>query len=255
MLKKPRVGWWNKKVYPTHEFHRRSVDKDVQRFIGWKELLNLALRYNTWMAERNKALFGTAFLTGGRITEVLQLCRKNFIIDESAGEVIVQGMNMVKSYEKIGEWTEYADEKPTNKLARLYKWDDERQKWWRKRYYTEKKVKVRPDFSFPIDEPFADLLKRHLKHLRPEDYLFTGYKETHLCYHRAYVIISEVGVYPHWLRAQRASCLISFYRMSMEEMMEWMCWEELSTARHYARFGVKSLVSKMKGKEYPEVKI
>lgn len=48
----------------------------------------------------------------------------------------------------------------------------------------------------------------------------------------AYRIISGAGIYPHWLRGQRASCLISEYGWTMEQMMEWMGWEELSTARH-----------------------
>lgn len=58
----------------------------------------------------------------------------------------------------------------------------------------------------------------------------------------AYRIITATGVYPHWLRAQRASCLIKEYGWPMEMMMEWMGWEELTTARHYAKYGPEMLV-------------
>lgn len=66
-----------------------------------------------------------------------------------------------------------------------------------------------------------------------------------------YSYVLRLALYFRWLRAQRASCLIAFYGMSMEEMMEWLGWEHLGTARVYARFGEKTLAAKLAGKAYP----
>jgi len=245
-----KIGWWNRKVYPSHVYERRKVEDDVKRFVGWQSLGSLLQKFEGYLSERDRALFAVTFLTGGRIQEVLALRSNNFVVDKSEETVTVQDMMLLKRYEKTGEYIERVEEKPTNKLARLFKWDEEKQRWWRTRYETEGKPDIRPDFSLPLDEPFVALLLAKLE--ITNEFLFPGYRAKHLSYSRAYQIITKVGIYPHWLRAQRASCLISFYRMTMEEMMEWMGWEELSTARHYAKFGVKALVSKMKKREYPK---
>ena len=55
-------------------------------------------------------------------------------------------------------------------------------------------------------------------------------------------IFNKYGFYPHWLRAQRASCLISWNGLSMDQMMEWTGWEELSTAMHYGKMGKSKLL-------------
>ena len=101
---------------------------------------------------------------------------------------------------------------------------------------------------------------------KPEDYVFQGYSENHLSYRSAYRIFQRVEIgpspvkgeegktvrlYPHFLRAQRASCLIAFYHWRLEEMMEWTSWEEVSTARMYAKFGKEALSQKLEGYTYP----
>lgn len=247
-----RVGWWNKKAYPSHVYRRRQVRKDVKRFVGWEALAQLIQKIEGFQTTRNRCLVATGFATGGRIMEVLPLQRRHFTIDKDAGELVVQNMPLLKRYEKTGSWREYVKERPDNKLARLYSWDEKKEQWGRNRYDTKTLEEVRPDFSIPLDEPFIPLVLSRLETCRDSlAYLFPGYSQSHLSYQRAYQIISELGIYPHWLRAQRASCLVSFYRMSMEQMMEWMAWEELTTARHYARHGIRSLADKMKGKAYP----
>jgi len=54
--------------------------------------------------------------------EVLLLTTDNFELDPD--EVIVKKMPLFKRYEKTGEWTEYVKEKPENKLAKFFKYDE-----------------------------------------------------------------------------------------------------------------------------------
>jgi len=240
-----RIGYWS-----LHKYRRRSVEEEIKKlggFVGWKRLLELAAKFQGPKARRNRALYATAFLTGGRIGEVLLLKTENFTIDDE--EITVEGMRLFKRYEKIGEWTEWRKEKPKNKLARLYKYDKEKGLYYRTRYHTKKKEDYRSPFSFPREEPLAPILIDWIE--SRDGWLFPGYKGP-LSYIRAYQILTSIGIHPHWLRAQRASCLISFYGLKMEEMMEWMGWEELSTARLYAKFGKKTLTMKMAKREYPQ---
>ena len=228
-----KIGYW-----ATHEYHRRAVERDIDEFVGFDLLKDISTRMPEENIKRNQSLFATAFLTGGRIEEVLELLASNFEV--STDEVMVRDMRLLKRYEKTGSWTEYVDERPKNKLARLFEWDEDRQKWFRKRFETEILTVKRKPFRFATSEPFADILLDWLDNA--SGYLFPG-RRGPLSYSMAYRVITAAGIYPHWLRGQRASCLISEYGWTMEQMMEWMGWEELSTARHYARFGPTKLVA------------
>ena len=238
-----RVGWW-----ANHDYVRRSVEKDVTRFVGWTRLHELIAEVPQYNFKRNQALFVTTFLTGGRIEEVLQLRKSNFKVNKDTQEIIVNDMRLLKRYEKLGEYLEWVDEKPTNKLSRLFKFDQDKNKFFRNRYETESKEEIRREFRFATTEDMAEILLNWLE--MAQDYLFVGYRDDHLGYDMAYKIITTTGVYPHWLRAQRASCLISEYGWKMEMMMEWMGWEELTTARHYAKYGPAELVA---GKSLREI--
>lgn len=241
-LQPKRLGHW-----ANHSYSRRSCKKDITGFVGWPRIVELAGKFKSSKARRDRALYSATFLTGGRIGEVLLLKNDNFIID--LDEVTVTRMPLFKRYEKLAEFLEWVDEKPGNKLARLFKLDEERDKFYRKRYETRKEETFRSDFSFPKQEPLANLLVEWVENAKY--YLFPGYSNSQLSYIRAYQILTSIGIYPHWLRGQRASCIVSFYGLIMEEMMEWFGWEELSTARDYARFGKKTLVSKMSSRQYP----
>lgn len=220
-----------------HKYERRAVERDVLKFCGWKKLVRLMNKLSGPMRQRNQALFSTIFLTAGRIMEVLPLQLENFSAHD--GFLWVEQMPLLKRYEKLGRWIEYVDEKPYTKLGKLYQWNEEKQKWWRWRFHTEKKQEFRRTFPIPHQEPLTPVLLDWLS--ETEKYLFPGYSKKHLSYIRAYQIITKLGIYPHWLRAQRASCLISFYGWRMEDMMEWAGWEELSTARRYAKMGAEKL--------------
>lgn len=247
-----RIGYWK-----DHEYHRRSVAEDLSGigFVGWEKLVDLATQFDGPRTRRNQVLFATTFLTGGRISEVLDLKKENFEIAED--EILVRGMDLLKRYRKTEEYKEWVDEKPKSQLSRLYNFDEEEKKFWRTRYKTTRRKTFRSPFTFPTREPLSQILIDWLNSFE-KGYLFPGYSDNHLSYNRVYHIFKKISLhssgisshlYPHFLRGQRASCLISFYGWSMEEMMEWMGWEELTTARMYAKFGVKRL--KMMKTNYP----
>jgi integrase len=216
---------------------RRSVAKDVKRFVGYRKLIELC---NSLRLGRDRALFAALFLTGGRVSEVLALEKKNFEINRDF--VIVKDMALIKRYKKLFGWVEYVKAPPENSLKRLYKYSKKikgDKKFWRQRYKTEITPDTRADFSFPASEPLANILIAWLA--EHDDKLFPHCKRF-----RAWQILNEIGIYPHWLRAQRASSLISFHNFNMEEMMEWLSWVELSTAMRYGHMGVHKLSSKFR---------
>jgi integrase len=249
---------------------KRAVSRDIfglkdlkSGFVGWEKLISICSKISSHKKIMQE-IFATTFLTGGRISEVLLLRKKNFRIEED--QIIIEGMRLLKRYEKVEEYIEWKNEKPKGAFAKLYKYDEKSKKWYRKRYKTVLRKEYRPAFSFPINEPLVPLLLRRLNEIEDKEQLlfpsllksYKDYPISRQLVHEDFskVVIGhdengEVHLYPHWLRAQRASCLISFYNMSVEEMMEWFGWSEAKTALMYAKFGVVMLGRKMLGKEYP----
>jgi integrase len=249
---------------------KRAVSRDIlglrdlkSGFVGWEKLIEICSKIHSHKKIMQE-VFATAFLTGGRISEVLNLKKKNFRIEED--QIIVEGMRLLKRYEKTEEYIEWRDKKPKGAFSKLYKFDEGSGRWYRKRYKTKLKREFRPAFSFPKREPLVPLLLRRLEEIEDEELLFPSLLKSYKNYPISRQLVNEdfskviighddqgeVHLYPHWLRAQRASCLISFYGMSVEEMMEWFGWSEAKTALMYAKFGVVALGRKMLGKEYPK---
>lgn len=91
-------GYW-----ATHKYSRGSVLRDVNQFCGW-DILNKIIgeidntnygRQVTLLRKRDKALVATLFETGGRISEVLALEKRNFqILPE---RILVTAMIVVKN--------------------------------------------------------------------------------------------------------------------------------------------------------------
>jgi len=218
---------------------RRSVEKDVKRFVGYDKLLEMASKIRS---ARYQAFFATAFLTGGRVSEVLALMKENFVVGKRL--VMVLNMPLLKRFEKEEEFIEWVDSPPQNVLRKFYHLDNQSGRYWRKRYKTKPVYETRRDFGFKKDEPLCSCLLHWLNQIK------TGPLFPQMSRFQVYHALENVGIYPHWLRAQRASCLISFWGFTMEGMMEWMSWEELSTAQRYARMGPQ-LMEKFEEKEIP----
>lgn len=78
-----------------------SVERDVTEFCGWDKLLEIVkraekVRFKAYPEGILPALVAALFETGGRISEVLGLKRKNFDLDMESDFVIVKNMLLVK---------------------------------------------------------------------------------------------------------------------------------------------------------------
>jgi len=241
------LGYW--KDHLLHPYKRRAVERDVVQFDGWEKLVELCNRLES---NRDKALFQAIFSTGGRINEVLSLKKENFAVGYEDKYLLVQNMTLSKRYLKTHEYQEWIDSLPETRLKRLYKFDEEKKQYSRRRFETEKVNAIRSPFVIPLNEP---LMPKFLEQIEAsESYLFIGRStEKPMSRNWAYKIITKTGLYPHYLRGQKASCLIAFYGMTMEEMMEYMGWEEIGTARHYAKMGIKGLSKHFENVVYPKV--
>jgi len=191
---------------------KRSVEI-VESFCGWERLLELVEKCEQ---ERDRALISALFETGGRVSEVLQLKKDNFVVQKPY--LIVKAMPVLKRYKKVGETL---DEKG------------------KKRWITERKKGYR---TFPIHmkEPLCPTLIDYVRNIK-SDRLFD------ISRIQVYRIIRKLddNIFPHWFRAQRASQLALEYGFSVHDLIDFFSWKSLRTAIHYSRMGWKGLATKM----------
>lgn len=192
---------------------KRSVEM-VESFCGWDYLLKLVEKCR---CERDRALISALFETGGRVSEVLQLRKDNFVVQNPF--LVVKAMPVLKRYKKIGE----------------YKDKDGKTRW-----RTEGKIAYR---TFPIHmkEPLCKPLLDYIIKIEEGKLFNIGRIQ-------AYRIVRRLdkNIFPHWFRAQRASQLALEYGFNIHELIDFFNWKSLQTATHYSRMGWKGLANKMK---------
>lgn len=235
-------GWWS-----THTLEKRSVEKNMERFVGFEEIMKLIMRISGVTADKYRALFATMFATGGRINEVLALTKENFSLQ--GDYIVVTGMPLEKRYLKRGEylekWVGDGDPPPTRR-GLLYKWDDMRKGWYRRRYKTTKLTDaVRKPFAIPMAEPTSKIMWKYIEE-------HTGGKLFDLNRVTVYEKFKPLGIWLHWVRGQRASCLRTFYHFEPEDVMNWFSWSSINTALRYAKAGIEDQKVGFSKKEYPK---
>lgn len=200
---------------------------------------------------RIRALAASAFLTGGRISEVLQLQREHFLLDSDDQYIIVRSMPRVKCYRKV-------------KLMVKYRCDGHCKMRWGVEpspmmwlYHDDKIVEyagweTRPVLehrTFPIHRGeygvkeltnYVDTLGESTTFLFPFRY-GSAYDQLTRIGKR----VGDVHTPPHWFRAQRASQLAFDYGFSEHDLVEFFKWKNYETAFHYASKGYKGLAAKM----------
>ena len=193
---------------------KRSVEI-VESFCGWDYLQKIVEKSDR---KRDRALISALFETGGRVSEVLQLKKDNFTVQEPY--VIVKAMPVLKRYEKIGE---RVDQKG------------------KKRWITKRKVGYR---TFPIHmkEPLCPILLDWVCNAESGSNGLFGLSRI-----QVYRIVTKLdrNIFPHWFRAQRASQLALEYGFDMHDLIDFFNWKSLRTAVHYSRMGWKGLAGKM----------
>jgi site-specific recombinase XerD len=192
---------------------KRSVEV-VESFCGWDFLLKLLQKCEQ---ERDRALISALFETGGRVSEVLQLKKDNFVVQEPY--VVVKAMPVLKRYNKVGEFIDRNG---------------------RKRWKTAGKKAYRT-FPIHIKEPLCSPLLKYVEARRTERLFSIGRFQV-------YRIVRDLDddVFPHWFRAQRASQLALEYGFDVHDLIDFFNWKSLQTATHYSHMGWKGLANKMK---------
>jgi len=198
------------------KYKRHSVERDVEEFAGWQTLQKMISKARA----RDAAFAATAFNTGGRVTEVRMLRKKNFVLSNPK-VVLVRDMRVLKRFHRGKDKKVVVDTvfRKTFPIRRDEALVETMCKW----------VENREDWLFPSDRGFEPYLGRTM------------------CYKIARRLGDSVGFwcYPHWFRAQRASQLKLEYDFDVMELMEWFAWKDAKTAVRYAKMGWRGLAEKM----------
>jgi len=235
-----RVGYWK-----THPYRRLSVEI-VEEFCGWKTLQEIVDHAGS---ERNRAFIVTMFKTGGRVSEVLLLRKRNFELLPAQRVIVVRDMRVLKRYRKIGE---YIDEEG------------------RKRWQTVILEEHRKPFPILVDEPLTDIMLAWIQKLPGEESLLFespvkpgmpltriwAYRMLRKLYAKLPTNLKsrlgfirkgrEIGhLFNHWFRAQRASQLVFEYDYGVLDLLKYFSWQKHDTAVHYAQKGWIGLAEKM----------
>lgn len=192
---------------------KRSVE-EVESFCGWDYLLKLVEKCSS---ERDRALISALFETGGRVSEVLELKKDNFIVQDPY--VVVKAMPVIKRYKKIKE---YIDKKG------------------KKRWITESKKATRT-FPIHLKEPLCPLLLDYVK----KSETMTLFNISRVQTYRIIKNLDE-NIFPHWFRAQRASQLALEYGFDIHDLIDFFNWKNVQIAAHYSHMGWKGLANKMR---------
>jgi len=194
---------------------RHSVERDVEEFVGWPILTEIVGKARA----RDAAFVATAFETGGRVTEVRQLRRRNFDLTK-ANVVLVRDMRVIKRFHR---------EHGVVVHDLVYR----------------KTFPIRRDE--PLVEPMVSWVEKCGDWLFPTGRGFEPYLSRTMSYNIARRVGDSIGqwIYPHWFRAQRASQLRFEYNFDVMDLMEFFAWKHFPTAMRYAKMGWRGLATKM----------
>ena len=245
----------------TRSYYRLSVKDFVEAWVGWTPITSLAEIAGERFGEREEAFFSTLFLTGGRVSEVLNLRRSNFEARREEGLIVVRNMLLLKRYKKLRQY-EAADGEKTAK-----KWVTQRLQKTRKPFPIQMQEPLTPKLLGWIEKSANLLFPSPYKTDRPlsrfwayktvrklDESLSSDLKES-LGLNKPFVVDGrQVGdalhLWLHWFRSQRASQLVNDYGFEVVDLIDYFSWEHYGTALTYARRGWRGLASKMQPTAY-----
>ena len=202
--KQTRQGWWQ-----THKYERRSISpkEGVRKyffgFVGWQTLRKIVQQLD----DRTREVFLLGFFTGSRAREILLTPPECFKIRDNTVDCIG-----VPCFKKT-----------------------------RGKHYQDGSVKHR-NFAINRREPLTDQLVEILETKQGEEKLFS------FGYDSLYRMIRDIQKpknsrhgpwWPHRLRAERASQLVSDYDASTFLLKEYFGWTRDETPGLYVSLGMK----------------
>jgi len=209
-----------------------------------EQIIQLAKSY--W-DNKERALFILSYLTGGRVSEIVQLKYLRKVTYKRVLSKTKEGNDIYK-VARNGNGSpiaEKVDKVEINYLGII------RQDVW----VTEKKGKnilmvsmqnrknktyTRKSIPIPIDKEkkLIDMLFEYINGLAPEDPLFP------FKIWKAEKIIAKVGMNPHFLRDIRLTHLVTMYDFNAFQLTKFAGWKDVSPAERYVRLGVTDLIDK-----------
>lgn len=186
---------------------------------------------------RVKALAAFAYLTGGRITELVKCdyLRKVHLAKDNEGNPIKDenGLFKVESIERIK--LDY----PGVCKQNIHKaWDKSRAIWLVD--IQNRKNKVNPLKTIPVlidrESEFIDFIEEYIRPLKDDQALFP-FKQK-----RAWQLLNDnVGWNCHYFRHLRATHLVTVHNMDSFSLLKYMGWTDLRPAQKYVRLNWRDI--------------
>lgn len=270
-----KQGWWADRE--NHPYHRLRVDTYIEEFCGWKALEEL-IKYIP--EEIQKYFFVTMFQTGARASEALSLTKEVFTVLPKLGAIKVSGMKLLKKYEKTGSFVNEKGEKhwtteknltavrktfvikrsePFTPILEKYLEGIRQPKAYlfpspqsHSRKFT--KLHTIDDSLFDVngDVPYSRVwayqVIRNVNNNLPKDLkqklgLLTPFRVTENG--KVVKIASEIHLWLHWFRSQKASQLVADYDFDDMALINYFTWLNIETAQRYAKMGWRKQLQKM----------
>ena len=222
---------------------RRQRELKKQSIPGHQEMISIMGRLDTL---QEQALFAMAYLTGGRISELVEtpFLRQNKYIWVDSLDKNGNKSKKVKRNENGSPLVEEVIRIPID-YPGILKCDVNYEKLKGKdlliismanrknKNFTKKRVPI-PIFH---EKDFVLVINEYMKTLKDDEQLFP-FKQW-----RAGVILAKIGMNPHFLRDIRLTHMVTIYGYNAFQLTKFAGWANVSPAERYVRLGLGDLVA------------
>lgn len=217
----------------------RTID-EVEGFCGWDFLLSLTEALDSPLYQ---GFMATLFETGGRVSEVLELNKKHFNLELHPAVIVVERMPVLKRFEVV-------EKMPDPQKKKGFRWITKKMRDYR--YFPIRKGEALVPYMLdwlktaPSEKLFDFDRFQALKMLRFAGKLLN--KPIPLTRHkRENRPLKSPEIFPHLLRAERASQLASEYGFDVYPLRQFFGWKarKLDMAEKYASLDWKGLARRM----------
>ncbi len=199
--------------WTDHEYHKRKVrsskqshDSNFKGWMGWRNFQKICDLLKREKEGRKLQLLTALFFTGSRSNELLTANRSNFSI--------------MKDYIRVTDF-------PTFKRLKHKRYE---QGFWEHR-----------NFLINLKEPETDVLVQLLDSLGTNSSTSKLFDFGYGTLYREIVGITQADLFPHVIRAHRASQLIADYRFDMNLLKTFFGWSKDEMATYYIKLQMRDI--------------